>query len=398
MAAYIALRGWEGAATDSTVHVPFECTVLDADEAPLRVQQRWGVVVYVRVISGTLPATLPNILIAPYGWLIARPAKGAFAPVAASLSVPAGRTYAVTMLARLPPLAGMRPYLRGGLHPPTDLDPMAVPVALEGLPDGFRAIAGKLQAASKRRDVVAPTREALAIQLNHIRQAASTRSMALRNHVAQSTTDTAIEQLLEALADEIADVRETAAHALQPFAARLPIAPFLAAIRDKRALNFAWCLAAAFVFAAHPDEVPIEALLDLYHNMSPKQWPRPLVQVVVVRAMGRLGDRAPDEVIDLLASILQERRAIHDIRVRRQAAIALGELGERAPIAALIAGMDDGQPEVAAAAATALLQQSARITEDTRNRAQLMSDVQSARRVIYGKFYPGVDSGQRMGE
>ncbi len=160
MAAYIALRGWEGAATDSTAHVPFECTVLDADEAPFRVQQRWGVVVYVRVISGTLPATLPNILIAPYGWLIARPATGAFAPVAASLSVPAGRTYAVTMLARLPPLAGMRPYLRGGLHPPTDLDPMAVPVALEGLPDGFRAIAGKLQAASKRRDVVAPTREA----------------------------------------------------------------------------------------------------------------------------------------------------------------------------------------------------------------------------------------------
>src|SRR5260370_22483849 len=119
MAAYIALRGWEGAATDSTAHVPFECTVLDADEAPFRVQQRWGVVVYVRVISGTLPAALPNILIGPYAWLIARPAKGAFAPVAATLSVPAGRTYSVTTLASLPLLAGMRTYLRGSLPPPT---------------------------------------------------------------------------------------------------------------------------------------------------------------------------------------------------------------------------------------------------------------------------------------
>ena len=60
--------------------------------------------------------------------------------------------------------------------------------------------------------------------------------------------------------------------------------------------------------------------------------------------------------------------------------------------------MDYSQPEVAAAAATSLLEQSARITEDTRNRAQLMSDVQSARRVINSKFYPGVDSGQSVGE
>src|SRR5260370_34931223 len=112
MAAYIALRGWEGAATDSTAHVPFECTVLDADEAPFRVQQRWGVVVYVRVISGTLPATLPNILIAPYGWLIARPATGAFAPVAASLSVPPGPTHPSTTLARLRPRPGLGPSLR----------------------------------------------------------------------------------------------------------------------------------------------------------------------------------------------------------------------------------------------------------------------------------------------
>lgn len=392
MTARIGPRRLEGAATDSTAHARFACAVLDADEAPFLVQRRHGVVVYVRVSSGTLPATLTNVLIDPYGRLRARPAKGAFAPVAAMLSVPAGRIYSVAVLACLPPLAEMRPYLRGGLRPPPHLDPMAVPVALEGLPDGFRAVAGTLVAVPESGDAAPPSREALAKRRHHMPVVAAMRSMDLRQYIARSDSVSAIARVIEALDDELADVRESAALALRPFAAQVPIAPFLAAITDKRALNFGWCLAAAFVFAAHPAEVPIDALLDLYHHMSPKQWPRPLVQAVALQAMGRLDNRASPEIIDLLAGILQERRAIHDIRVRRQAAIALGELGERSPIEALVAGMNDPQPEVAAAAAAALLRQSARITEDVQDRARLMSDVESAKRIIYGKRFTPTNS------
>jgi HEAT repeat protein len=257
-------------------------------------------------------------------------------------------------------------------------------VALEGLPDRFRATAGSLVADPGAHDV-APSEAALTIRLDRIRSDAYLRSMALRILNPETATDDTVAYIVAALDDEITFVREAAAHSLHLFGDRLPLAPFLSAIRDKRALNFAWCLAAAHVFAAHADEVPIDALLDLFFNMSPNQASRSEVQFAVVQAMGRLGARATDEVVELLAGMLEHRQATHrphDIRVRWQAANSLGELGDRAPTAPLVAGMDDHQPRVAAAAARALLRQPDRLTGEIRTRAQLMSDVQSARQVI----------------
>jgi hypothetical protein len=376
---------------ESSTSADFTCAVLDADEAVLHIKGRAGPIVYVRPLSGRLPSYVPNVLISEYWYLYGRPAKGTFNPTPADLTVPAGRVYAVTLLATLPPLASMRPYLRAGLNPPADIDPEAVPVALEGLPWRFRATAGSLVSVRDPKRGGVPDREeliALAKQLQHdaLEEGHALWLMSRR----QQAGDT-VERLLEALGDERRDVRDAAAHFIQPFAAQLPIEPFLAAIRDKRAINFAACLAAAYVFAAHPAEVPVDALLDLYHNLGSKYWAGTDVKIVVVAAMGKLGARATDEVIEVLAQALKEPRAIVDIRVRRQAAIALGELGERAPVEALVAGMEIFQPEVAAAAAQSLAHYPGEISEELRERARMMSDLETVRRLRYGRLCRPLD-------
>lgn len=310
-----------------SAEVAFDCDVLDSDEASLVVKQRLGQIIYVQVLSGSLPSYLSNVLVHSYGsWphhtLIGRPAAGAFRPTPAELSVPAGRTYTVTVLASLSPLGKIRPYLREALDPPARLAPTAVPVAVEGFPYGygFRTLAGRLRVApgsSTESDL-----EARLTDMRQLQTEAIFRAMAIRRQVAQSKPGVAIDLLLGALEDEAEHVRGMAAYDLRPFAARLPLAPFLAAIEDKRVPNAAACLAAAYVFAAHPDEVPIEALLDLYHHMS-LGVERPIIQAVVVSAMGRLGERTTAEVTELLTDIVHGSGPVQDVRVREQASIAL---------------------------------------------------------------------------
>lgn len=377
-------------AIDHIQPTTFECAVLDADEAALRIKQRVGLIVYVRLLSGTLPPYLPNVLVGPYGYLHGRPLKGAFAPVPARLAVPAGRSYYVTLLAALPPLHAMRSHMRSGLNPPYDLDPSAVPVALEGLPRGFRATTGRLIAVPEQGT---PEFDRLAVwsQVQEITYNGWMQARQLPKPGNQEDTSSAIEKILEALTHELEEVRDAAARALRPFAAQIPLAPFLSAIRDKRRLNHAACRAAAYIFTAHPDEVPIEALLDLYSNLELGPS-RPLVQVVVIQAMGRLGDRVPDTIIDLLASILidtqigSEKPASHDVRVPPQAALALEQLEERAPVAALIAGMENIQPEVIVTSARALLRHPADVPAEMKERARLMSDLPAARAWVQSKF------------
>lgn len=372
---------------ESSTSADFTCAILDADKAVLHIKGRAGPIVYVRPLSGTLPSYVPNVLVGEYWYLYGRPAKGAFNPTPADLTVPSGRVYPVTLLATLPPLARMRPYLRAGLNPPPSIDLEAVPVALEGLPWRFRATAGSLVSVRDPKRSSVPDREELIALAKQLQHDALEEDHTLWLMSRQQQTGSTLEKLLEALGDERQDLRDAAAHLIQPYAAQLPIEPFLAAIRDKREINYAACLAAAYVFAAHPDEVPISALLDLYHNLGSKYWAGTGVKIVVVAAMGRLGARATDEVIEVLTQALSEPHAIVDIRVRWQAAIALGELGERAPVEALVAGMEIFQPEVAAAAAQSLAHYPGEISEELRERARMMSDLETVRRLRYGKVY-----------
>jgi hypothetical protein len=381
-------------ATSLSTPPAFVAGVLDADAAPLIIKGCAGVVVYVHVLTGALPSAVRNVLVRTDGWpwvstLYGRPEKGAFAPTAARLTVSAGRTYPVTVLASLPALGMMRPYLRAGLNPPPQLDPAAIPVALEGLPRHFRATAGELSAVGASGDRTEVDQQELLAQLQRRTNEALLAAWQLRPPPGGEVTHhaTEVERVLDALGDERETVRDAAANYLRPFAARLPLAPFLAAIQDKRDLNAAACVAAATVFAAHPDEVPIEALLDLYQHMGAGVH-RVLVHMVVVQAFGRLGARASVEVIELLSDTLQGRGASHDIRVRMLAANALGDLGERAPIEPLIAGMEDHQPEVASAAARALARHPVVLSDEVRARAQTMSDVQTVRQMRYERFLP----------
>lgn len=369
---------------------PFACALLDADEAGFAVKGRGGSIAYVRLLSGTLPPRMRNVLVhsyVPSTWIAlhGRPEKGGFVPLRATLTVPEGRSYAVTVLATLPGLDGMRPYLRAGLNPPPGIEPGAIPMALEGLPREFRATSGQLTSAGKTEPEGSYDHEALWARLNQLQREALGRAAEVAALTRQYGRDAPVEPILQALSDEMFNVRNTAAHHMSFIAHRLPWRSFLPAIRDKRQLNFPALLAAAHVFAAHSDEVPIEVLLDLFHNACPRQWGHPLVQIVVVQAMGQLGDRITPEVIALLAGILLEQRAIYDIRVRAQAANALGALGDKAPVEALIAGMESGQPEIAAAAARSLAQHPAPVADDLRERAREMSDLETARRTIHGR-------------
>lgn len=382
----------------------FECAVLDADLPVFSIKRLEGILVYVRLLSGSLSSPMTNVVVDNSGDLLGRPDKGVFAPTRAQLRVPAGRTYQVVLLASLPTIGTMRQYLRHALWPPAGLDPEARPVALAGLPLHFRATSGRLVSSSSRpSEAMAsmPTTRDLWEAESRVVAESRHRAMALFGvwrlyptvPVIQSLLaargNEFIETLLEALRDEIEEVRMAAAHALSMLAHRLPVGPFLEAIGDTRPLNFAACEVAAHVFAAHPEEVPVETLVNLYHSMehsakrpASRAYHRSDVETAALRAMGRLGARAP---VQLLANILEEEHAIYAIDVRRAAAAALGDLGALAPVEALIAGMEDLQPEVAAVAAKALAQHPAEISDALRERARLMSDVTMARQIIYGR-------------
>lgn len=381
---------WDVIRDGAPIMEPFVCMLLDADDAGFVVKGRGASIAYARLLSGTLPPRMRSVLVhsdAPFPWITlhGRPEKGGFVPLRATLTVPEGRSYAVTVLATLPDLDGMRPYLRAGLNPPPGIEQGAIPLALEGLPREFRATSGQLTSAGDAEPEGSYDRETLWAHLMRLQQEALGRAMEVATLTRRYGRDAPVEPILHALSDEMFDVRDAAAHHMSYIAHRLPWRSFLPAVRDMRQLNFPALLAAAHVFAAHSDEVPIEVLFDLFHNACPRQWGHPLVQIVVVRAMGQLGDLVTPEAIALLAGILLEQRTIYDIRVRAQAAAALGMLGSTAPVEALIAGMAFPQPEVAAVAARSLVQHPAAIADDVRERARAMSDLETARRTIYGR-------------
>ncbi len=374
----------------------FEAGVLDADSASFSMKRHSGVIVYVRLLVGTLPSYTADVLVRFESYLgntlIGRPGQDGFKPTRARLTMPAGRSYLVTVLATLPALNNMRPHLAAGLEPAPDMDAAAVPVALEGLPirygTHFRPTAGTLVSLGEPGDGHGAEWEELLARSHHsswfdlYARVASLRDLDGSNGDART-----VDRILEALGDESEEVRLTAAYSIRTVATRLAIAPFLSAIRDKRYINVAACLAAAYVFAAHPTEVPVEALLDLYHHMG-RGLHRGDIQAIVVRSMGRLGPRASTEVVELLSDILQEPHAIYDFRLRVMAARALGDLQERAPVEVLLTGMENSQPELAAEAARVLARHPANIPEEVRAHARLMSDVDTVKRMRYEKQSP----------
>jgi hypothetical protein len=373
---------------EDSVSEGFTCELLDTDLPYYFSKGYAGIIVYVRLLSGTLPAITSNVLIDESADLRGRPAKGSFSPIHAQLTLASGRNYHVALLARLPTLAEMRPYLRSALMPPPNLDMAAIPLVLGGLPLHFRAISGRLESSGAEKYSESDLQR-LAVELwiaaEQVRREGYQRRFTLLGpgRLGKPVTK---EEVLEALDDEFDDMRLAAAYAIGSVADQLPVAPFLEAIRDMRPINCGWCLAAAFVIGAHPDEVSPETLVELYHGVervAGRHAHEPvLIQVETLRAMGHFGARAP---VDLLAQVLTEPRAMYDIRERWTAAEAFGELGALAPVEALIAGMESPQPEVAVAAARALARHPAQISDEVRKRARLMSDMNAARRIIYGR-------------
>jgi len=273
--------------------------------------------------------------------------------------------------------------------PPPNLDTAAIPVVLGGLPLHFRAISGRVESSAAEKYSESDLQRLAAdlwIAAEQVRREGYQRRSALLGPASRGKVVTK-EEVIEALDDEFDDMRTSAAYALGTVADRLPIAPFLEAIKDMRPINCGWCRAAAFVFGAHPDDVSAEALVELYDGVERadgrqlgRAHERVLIQVEALRAMGRFGARAP---VDRLAQALTETHAVYDIRERCAAAEALGNLGALAPVEALIVGMENTQPEVAVAAARALARHPAQIPDEVRKRARLMSDISAARRIIY---------------
>jgi len=229
---------------------------------------------------------MTNVLVNEYGGLVGRPDRGTFSPTRALLTVPAGRQYHVVVLASLPQIGAMRPYLRRALSPPLDLDPTTHLVVLGGLPVHFRATAGQLVTAPTAPEGLAPvalTRHALSHELwatvtdvrdqgqlrglvMYLPPGRPTRFLSVHELYAQMG-DTFRERLLEGLGDELEEVREQSARGLCQLANHLPVAPFLETIRDTGPLNLPACEVAGAVFVAHPDQVPAEAVVALYEGV-----------------------------------------------------------------------------------------------------------------------------------
>ena len=299
----------------------------------------------------------------------------------ALLSLPNGRAYPVNVLAALPPFANMRPHLRSGLRPPPGLDVRdLIPIAVEGLgPDpwswDFRVTSGVLHGTTD----IPLTRDDFHDGWVRAESDTDVRRRSLRRLPVQLDPEH-IEHIFTALYDEMGDVRRSAAYEIKwrELGHLLPLEPFLIAARDTRQINEAACLAATFVFAAHPAETPVEAVIDLYVD-----WYGMPVKAAALDALGFFGDRSP---IEILAGILHERRAMYGIDERCSAAYALGRLGARAPVDALVAGMNDMQPEVIQASARALAEYPGPVSADVRARAHLLSDIAEARRQVYGEM------------
>lgn len=337
---------------------------MDWHETKLTIKGRHGAIMYVRSVRGALPSLIRNALVGKYygasGSLYGRPAPGDFAPVLATLTFPAGRVYPVTLLATLPSLDTMRPYLKRGLTPPPDIEPTALPVAIEGIPRGFRATGARL--VSRHADETETDNDALEALRREAMQHPDMRKAAI-NILSALGKDAPFDRLINALYDEAEDVRKSASYSLAPLASELPLQPFLDTLRDTSGFNEAAYRVAVRVFAAHADTIPVEVVVDLFMHA-----PEPTIAALAVQVMGKLGARAPE---DVLASILTgtsggSRSA--DIRVKQQAALALGKLGAHTSLGALIAGMD--HYNVAPFAARVILDYPGPIPDDVRARAE----------------------------
>lgn len=345
----------------------FECRVVAHDEAVMQYHRRLGHVVYVQVEQGALPTAPRNVLVraADNKWqpvtLLPRPRPGELVPVPATLIVPQGRIYAVTVLCVLPPLAAMRPHLRSGFHPPMDLDPAAVPLALEGLTRHFRAVGSRLLSGAP-----APTTAEYLGELysNTWDQPDWARLQALRADRLQAANGDveALARLVETLNHEQERLRNVAAGELLWVADRLPVAPFLDAVRDKSELNVDTLVLAGRVFGLHASEVPVEAVLDLYHT---ELW-GDRVQVEAVRALGYFGDRAP---LNLLIDLMTGPQLM-SLVVRAQAALALERLGDRVPIDVFVQALDSWDRNVREIAARVILARVGLVTDDVRATAE----------------------------
>jgi HEAT repeat protein len=346
-----------------TPQADFAAQVLAMDwhDTRLEIKGRHGTIMYVRPLSGALPSLIRNVLVGKHHWacgsLYGRPTPDEFTPAPAMLKFPIGRVYPVTLLAALPVLDSMRPNLRKGLTPPPDIESTAQPVAIEGLPENFRATGAQL--VSRQVDEAERDDDSLEALHREAMQHSDVRKAAI-NILSALGKNAPFDRLIDALYDEVEDVRTSASYTLVPLAPELPLQPFLDTIRDTSAFNEAALRVAARVFGAHADTMPVEAVIDLFERA-----PEPTIATVAVQVMGLMGSRAP---VDILASILMDRHTLRDLRIRQQAANSLGKLGERAPLDALIAGMDDHMAMVQAA--TAVLNYPAPIPDDVRARAE----------------------------
>lgn len=341
-----------------------EVLAMDWHETVLTIKGRRGAIMYVRPERGVLPSLVRSVLVGEHYWvygsLYGRPARGEFSPELATLVFPVGREYPVTLLATLPMLDTMRPYLRGGLTPPPDIGPAAWPVAIEGIPRGFRATGARL--ISKQVDEIETDDDLLEALRREAQQHPDVRKAAI-NILSALGKDAPLDQIIDALYDEDEDVRKSASYTLSPLAAELPLQPFLDTLRDTSRFNEAAYRVAIRVFAAHADTISVEVVLDLFTHA-----PEPTIAALAVQVMGHLGARSPE---DILASILlgtSSGRMSADIRVKQQAALALGQLGEHASLGALIAGMNHFN--VAPYAARAILDYPGQIPDDVHARAE----------------------------
>ncbi len=338
-----------------------EVLAMDWHDTRLEIKGRHGAIMYVRPLRGVLPSLIRNVLVGKHHWaygsLYGRPTLDEFTPAPAMLMFPIGRVYPVTLLAALPPLDNMRPNLRNGLTPPPDIESTAQPVAIEGLPENFRATGAQL--VSRQVDEAETDDDSLEALHREAMQHPDVRKAAI-NILSALGKNAPFDRLIDALYDEVEDVRTSASYTLMPLAPELPLQPFLDTIRDTSAFTQAALRVAARVFVAHADTIPVEAVIDLFERA-----PEPTIATVAIQVMGLMGSRAP---VDMLASILMDRHTLRDLRIRQQAANSLGKLGERAPLDALIAGMDDHMAMVQAA--TAVLNYPAPIPDDVRARAE----------------------------
>lgn len=345
----------------------FECRVVAHDEAEMQYHWRLGHVVYVQVERGTLPTPPKNVLVHTNDstWrpvtLLPRPRPGELVPVPATLIVPQGRIYAVTVLCVLPPLAAMRPHLRSGFRPPADLDPTAFPLALEGLTRHFRAVGSRLLSGAPDPTTAEYLGEPYSNTWDQPNLAHMQAMRADRLKAADGDAQ-AIARLMETLTHEQERLRYVAAGELLWVADRLPVAPFLDAVEDKSEWNVDSLVLAGRVFGLHASEIPVEAVLDLYHT---DLW-GDRVQVEAVRALGYFGDRAPlDLLIDLLTTTQHT-----SLRVRAQAALALERLGDRVPIEIFVQALDSWDRNMREIAARVILARVSLVTDDVHAKAE----------------------------